>query len=286
MSRRGRSSTCQGVQHTATLLVLAVLACACSIASCFVVSSPAAAFSRQHTDTAGTAARQQHAGGGTRSMSDSSAREVVRRQRSSCLRAAGVQGGEEGGQQSSAADGVVGAIFAATSAAALGGAAAAREPPPSLSSQSTAPARTEIPTDVAVVGAPQQVREKERAHGVRKQQQATKYIFTCFVRKNMSGFPVCIIYHGMFVCGAGAIWVGDVSKNDWSHGLLLDLLTAVHAEYVCFRGYVMSPRTRDSSLRVASARAFTSDGYSTEVSVVCLFFIYSSSYSAGAAGQR
>lgn len=77
-----------------------------------------------------------------------SAREVVRRQRSSCLSAADVQGGE-GEQKSTAAGGLGGLAATAALDAAAG--------EPSLSSQSTAPARTEIPTDVAVVGAPQQV---------------------------------------------------------------------------------------------------------------------------------
>lgn len=160
MSRRGRSSsTSRGMQRAATLLLLAVLACACSIAPGFVVSNPAAAFSRQHADTGGSTAARH--GGGTSSMLDS-ARDVVRRQRSSCLRAAEVQGGEGGGRSSAAADGV-GAVAATTTTSSsaalrLGGAAGAE--PASLSSQSTAPARTEIPTDVAVVGAPQQVRER------------------------------------------------------------------------------------------------------------------------------
>eukprot|EP00752_Nemacystus_decipiens_P014750 g13133.t1 len=156
MSRRGRSSSFGGMQHhTATLLVLTVLAGACTVASCFVVSNPTTAvFSPRHADTAGAGggSSARHGGGGSgSSITLDGVREFVRRQRSSCLRAAAeVQGGEKGERSSAAEDGV-GAV------AATGG-----PPPPSLlSSPSTAPARTEIPTDVAVVGAPQQVVEKE-----------------------------------------------------------------------------------------------------------------------------
>lgn len=153
MVRRGRSSTSRGVQRDASLLVLAVLAGTFSMVSCFIVSSPVpVSRSRPHAKDTTTSTTSSSttitispttARHGTRSMLEG-ARGAVRRQRSSCFSAAEAQGGE----------GDIPATAAADAAAAAGD--------PSLSSsswmqQSTAPSRTEIPTDVAVVGAPQQV---------------------------------------------------------------------------------------------------------------------------------
>ena len=142
MVRRGRSSASRGVQRNASLLVLAVLAGTCSIVSCFIVpaAAPVPVSRRRPADTSAiSSATARH---GTSSMLEGT-RGVARRQRSPCLSAAGARGGE----------GEISGAGAALDAAAAAAAAA----DPLLSSQSTAPARTEIPTDVAVVGAPQQV---------------------------------------------------------------------------------------------------------------------------------
>lgn len=139
-----------GTKRTASLLVLAVLAGVLSIASSFVASNAAIAFGRQGRDSSsGTRATQQQ---GTGSMLLEGARgRLTRRQRSSCL------GAGDGEGASSAAPAAGGKNNALGEGEAGGGGGIAPGRQPSLSSQSAAPARTEIPTDVAVVGAPQQV---------------------------------------------------------------------------------------------------------------------------------
>ncbi len=160
MVRRERLSTSRGVQRNASLLVLAVLAGTFSMVSSFIVSAPVpVSQSRPYTDTTSTSSTSSStispttARHGASSMLEG-ARSVARRQRSSCFSATEAQGGEGVDIPATAA---VDAVDAAEAAAA----AAAADPLLSSSSscmqQSTAPSRTEIPTDVAVVGAPQQV---------------------------------------------------------------------------------------------------------------------------------
>ncbi|CAB1120200.1 unnamed protein product [Ectocarpus sp. CCAP 1310/34] len=150
MGRRGRASTSTGTKHTASLLVLAVLACVLSIASSFVASNAAIAFGRQGRDSSsGTRATQPQ---GTGSMLLEGARgRLTRRQRSSCLGAGDGEGASSAVPTGGGKNNALGA-----GEAGRGGGIAPPAGRPSLSSQSAAPARTEIPTDVAVVGAPQQ----------------------------------------------------------------------------------------------------------------------------------
>lgn len=178
---RGRSSTIGGMQRTVvSLLTLAVLAGLCSIASSFVASnSPATAVGRRHCPS--DRIRSSSADGGSRGSSRSSAnsrhradtrsntssrraRGLVRRQRTSCLSAGGELGGEVPTAAAAAAAPAAGSSVAPNVDGAVEGGrgigievASMGALPSLLASQSAAPARTEIPTDVAVVGAPQQV---------------------------------------------------------------------------------------------------------------------------------
>ncbi|CAM9769455.1 unnamed protein product [Ectocarpus fasciculatus] len=163
MGRRGRSSTLAGMQRTASLLFLAVLAGVLSIASSFVASNAAIAFGRQGRDSSSSSSSNRATQQGASSMLLEGARgRLTRRQRSSCLGA----GDGEGEGASSAVPAVPAAggknvAPVGEGEAGLGAGIAPAGRQPSLASQSAAPARTEIPTDVAVVGAPQQVVEKE-----------------------------------------------------------------------------------------------------------------------------
>ncbi|CAN0043505.1 unnamed protein product [Ectocarpus sp. 6 AP-2014] len=153
MGRRGRASTLTGTKRTAYLLVLAVLAGVLSIASSFVASNAAIAFGRQGRDSSSGARATQPQGTGSMLLEGARGR-LTRRYRSSCL-------GAGGGEGASSAVPAAGGKNNALGERGAGGGIAPAGRQPSLSSQSAAPARTEIPTDVAVVGAPQQVMEKE-----------------------------------------------------------------------------------------------------------------------------
>ncbi|CAM9168675.1 unnamed protein product [Ectocarpus sp. 12 AP-2014] len=155
MGRRGRASTFIGMRRTASLLVLAVLAGVLSMASSFVASNAAIAFGRQGRDSSSGARATQPQGTGSMLLEVARGR-LTRRQRSSCL---GAGDGEGASSAVPAGGGKNNALGGGGGGGGGGMAPAGRQP--SLSSQSAAPARTEIPTDVAVVGAPQQVVEKE-----------------------------------------------------------------------------------------------------------------------------
>ncbi|CAM9597647.1 unnamed protein product, partial [Ectocarpus fasciculatus] len=68
MGRRGRSSTLAGMQRTASLLFLAVLAGVLSIASSFVASNAAIAFGRQGRDSSSSSSSNRATQQGASSM--------------------------------------------------------------------------------------------------------------------------------------------------------------------------------------------------------------------------
>ncbi|CAN0234425.1 unnamed protein product [Scytosiphon promiscuus] len=192
MGRRGRSSALRGVQRTACALALAVIAAVCSKGASFVIPHHAArpAFVGSSSSSGRPSSTRSSSSSTTRwatryysGVESEGAPEPARRQGLSCLSATGARdgggeastrkiGGAKGAAPTLGLDAVetgttpeAAAAEAEAAAAARGGggggAGGAGGGVPLLSSQSTAPARTEIPTDVAVVGAPQQLVEKE-----------------------------------------------------------------------------------------------------------------------------
>ncbi|CAN0067832.1 unnamed protein product, partial [Laminaria digitata] len=157
LRRRQAPSAYRRVQRAASLVAVVALSL-CSTASSFVVSNPPA-----H----GQATLSQHSARSSSSgrVTVEAPRDRPRRQRPSggaasmAMTAATGTGDADSGGMGATAIGLDGIAAGEEEVVAAGGVAGGGAS--SLLALSSAPARTEIPTDVAVVGAPQQVVEKE-----------------------------------------------------------------------------------------------------------------------------